>query len=77
MHVRVVAAVAALGLVVTAAAAGSNFQISAGTSSNDAFLGESIGLDFRVTVWSQRGRTTATRFRGIPTARQVTSDSPG
>jgi hypothetical protein len=56
MHVRVLAAVAALGLVATASAAASNFQISAGTSTNDAFLGEAIGVDFRagrlVAAWA-------------------------
>jgi Fibronectin type III domain len=55
MYLRVVAALAAVSLVATTAAAGSNFQISAGTSTTD-FFGESIGLDFRagrfVAAWA-------------------------
>lgn len=63
MYVRLVAALAVLSLVATAAAAGSNFQISAGTSTNDAFLGESIGLDFRsgrlVAAWADNSDALA------------------
>src|SRR5688572_30953996 len=63
MYVRLVAALAALSLVATAAAAGSNFQISAGTSTNDAFLGQSIGLDFRsgrlVAAWADNSDALA------------------
>ena len=63
MYVRLVAALAVFSLVATAAAAGSNFQISAGTSTNDAFLGASIGLDFRsgrlVAAWADNSDALA------------------
>ena len=67
MDVRHLAAAAAgLVLFATAPATAANFQISTGTSTNDAFLGESIGTGFRAGRLSVAWTDNSAELAGNP-----------